>query len=301
MKKLIILLAGLSIFLINILMANECAQIHDTHNVGHQFYEALVATPKDAIVKGAVATKELGKDVAAAVSASTAKKDLKDAAKELVIEAPVKTAQAFKNGTLKAVEGTKNGAKAAYNIIIRKPAHKIKDVAHQVANSDFVQGTKEGIIDLGEQFADAGNDLVDASKSGAHKVYHVMIEKPAGAIKAAAHYLVHGSDEKKHECTHCDACVMVLPAPLLNYEKDNGLRNKSPHVTTIAVMPMSWVNSSTQTVVADNTEIDEEIDLEFIMDSPCQLIEDRYTLSEKTIKRLIKAYQSLQDDIITQR
>ena len=308
MKKLIIILAGLTISPMNIVFGNDCIQKHDTHNVGHQFYEALIETPKDAIVKGAVATKELGKDVVEALSSSNAPHDLKNAAKELVIDAPVKTGQAIKNGTLKAVESTKNGAKAAYNVIIRKPAYKIKKVAEDVVNSDFVQGTKETFIELGEQFAEAGHGLVDATKYGAHKVYHVAIEKPVGAVKAAAHYFAHEHEEEhNHTCTNCDVCVMILPSPLrasqsLEFINNDSRATLTPNVTTIAVMPMSWVNGSVRIVTADNPpSVDEEIDLEFMVDVPCQLTEDRYSLSEKTLNQLAEAYQLVKDDLRSQR
>ncbi len=102
MKKLLILPILLSLNTLN--ATHDCTQLHthDTHNVGHQFYDALVETPKDAIVRGAVATKDLTKTVAAAVVFSNAAHELKDAAKELVIDTPVKTARAIKNGTIKA-------------------------------------------------------------------------------------------------------------------------------------------------------------------------------------------------------
>jgi hypothetical protein len=302
MKKFIILLMGLTIFLFNIVvLGDECAHVHNTHNVTHQFYEALIQTPKDAIVKGAVATKDLGKDVAIAVYNSDAPAELKNAAKELVIEAPVKTGIAIKNGALKAVEGVKKGAKAAYNVVIRKPIHKIKDTAHTIANSEFVQETKQEISDLGGQFADAGNDVVQATKSGAQKVYTVMVQKPIGAVKAAAHYLAHGDEHehKEHQTeTEQNICVLVLPAPFASPHTAS-FESRPTNLTTIAVVPLSLVNGSVKVVAADDSgESDEEIDLEFIMDTPCQLTEDRYELSEKTVKRLAKAYQSIKDDIL---
>lgn len=264
MKKLIILLTGLGIFLINIMIAHECAQVHNTDNVGHQFYEALIETPKDAIVKSAVATKELGKDVVAAIAHSNAPSDFKQAAKELVIETPVKTAEAVKNGTLKAVEGTKKGAQSAYNTIIRRPITKIKNAATHVAN----------------------------------KVYHVIIEKPVGAVKAAAHYLAHADDNLRHD-QYSDICVMVLPTPLMvSQNSDDIVPSTIAKVTTVAVMPLSWVNGSKQFIATDNQMDHDEIDLEFILETPCQLHDDEYELSEKTLKRLAKAYQSLNNDII---
>ena len=86
MKKLLTLSILLSLNTLN--GTHDCTQLHthDTHNVGHQFYDALVETPKDAIVRGAVATKDLTKTVAAAVVFSNAAHELKDAAKELVVD-----------------------------------------------------------------------------------------------------------------------------------------------------------------------------------------------------------------------
>src|SRR5437868_6547977 len=109
MKNLLILSLLLSINCAT--FSEECKQLHthDTHNVWHQFYDALIETPKDAIVKGAVATKDLTKTVAAAVVLSNAAHELKNAAKELVIDTPVKTATAIKNGTLKAYDASKEG------------------------------------------------------------------------------------------------------------------------------------------------------------------------------------------------
>ena len=51
MKKLLILPILLSLNTLN--ATHDCTQLHthDTHNVGHQFYDALVETPKDAIVR----------------------------------------------------------------------------------------------------------------------------------------------------------------------------------------------------------------------------------------------------------
>lgn len=308
MKNLVIVLAGVTIFLINIAYGTECVHTHDTTNVSHQFYDALIETPKDAIVKGAVATKDLSKEVASAVVSSHAAHNLKEAAKELVIEAPVKTAYAIKNGTVKAFDATKEGAKVVYNVAVRRPAHAIKNAAHDVVQSDFVQGTKEAFVEIGEQIAEAGHDAVDATKYGAHKVYHVVIEKPVGAVKAAAHYLANSDDEEAHvTCVDCETCVMILPAPFMTAKSlesmnDGTNRVLVPNLTTIAVMPMSWVNGSIQTVSAENLKpIQEEIDIEFLMDTPCQLTEGSYSLSEKTIHKLIESYQAVQADLLNQK
>lgn len=212
MKKLLVLAA---LFSINVITCNhECTQphTHDTHNVGHQFYDALVETPKDAIVKGAIATKDLTKTIAAAVVFSNAAHELKDAAKELVIDTPVKTAKAIKNGTLKAYDTTKQGAKIVYNNAVVKPARAINHAAHEVAESDFVQGTKETAIEVGEQFKEVGQDIWGVTKNGIKRAYHVLIEKPVGAVKAAGHYLAHGDtahdDHEEHE--HVNATVATF-------------------------------------------------------------------------------------------
>lgn len=196
MKKILILLTGVLIFVLNTAFGDECKQIHhhDTHNVGHQFYDALIETPKDALVKGAVATKDLTKAVAATVVFSNAAHELKDAAKELVIDTPVKTAKALKNGTIKAYDATKDGAKIVYKNAVVKPARAIKYAAQEVA-----EGTKETMIEVGEEVKEVSHDIWDATKSGVKKVYHVFIEKPVGAVRAAGHYLVHGDED---EITH---------------------------------------------------------------------------------------------------
>ena len=105
MKKILILLTGLMIFIINVTFGTDCItnqkplHTHDTTNVSHQFYDALVETPKDALIKGVVATK-----------------DFAVAATELVVETPLKTFAALKNGTLKTLIATKNGIAKAYQL-----------------------------------------------------------------------------------------------------------------------------------------------------------------------------------------
>lgn len=307
MKKLVIILAGATIFLLNTVHGTECIHAHDTTNVSHQFYDALIETPKDAIVKGAVATKDLGKEVASTVASSDAAQDLKEAAKELVIEAPVKTAYAIKNGAVKAYDATKEGAKVVYNVAVKKPAHAIKNVAHDVAHSEFVQGTKEAAVELGEQFAEAGHDVVDATKFGAHKVYHVIIEKPVGAVKAAAHYLAHGDE---HEATEVapvnqDVCVMVLQTPLIAHRSlDYSNAHEqlkvgfADNITTVSVMPSVLTNATAQVVTADNQIIaQQQVGVEFLVDSPCLLTDDNYSLSASTLKQVEKAYNAIKADL----
>ena len=191
MEKLLIFLTGLTIFLINVALATEIVthhntvvHAHDTHNVGHQFYDALIETPKDAMVKGAIATKDLGKEVAATVAVSPATRNLKEATKELVIGAPVKTAHALKNGAIKILDATKSGAATVYRVAIKQPAHAIKE-------SDFVQGTKETFIEVGEQIKEVGYDA-----------YVLAIQRPIGALKAAGHYMAHGDEHEEH--SHSD-------------------------------------------------------------------------------------------------
>lgn len=306
MKKLVIVLAGVAIFLINVAYGTECVHTHDTTNVSHQFYDALIETPKDAIVKGAIATKDLGKEVASTVVSSHAAHNLKEAAKELVIEAPVKTAYAIKNGTVKAYDATKEGAKVVYNVAVRKPAHAIKSAAIDVAHSDFVQGTKETVVEIGEQFAEAGHDVVDATKYGAHKVYHVVIEKPVGAVKAAAHYLAHGDEHKVDEvATDHDVCVMVLQTPLIAHrsldysDAQEHLRvGFADNVTTVSVMPSVLTNATAQVVSADNQVIaQQQVNVDFLVDSPCLLTDDNYSLSSSTLKHVEKAYNAIKADL----
>ncbi len=321
MKKLFIVLTGYFIFIMNVAfmnvaLATECVQPHTSNNVGHQFYEALVETPRDAIVKGAVATKELGQNVGAALVASNAAHNLKDAGKELVVDTPVKTAQAIKNGSINAYDKTKEGAAIAYDktkvgaaiaydTVIRKPAHKIKNTAKEVANSDFVQGTKETFVDIGEQFAEFGHDVADATKSGAHKVYHIMIEKPVDAIKRAARYFTHKKDEHKINVAASPICVMILPAPLLTARSLEAVTHNqnprdvaTPHATTISVMPLSWVDGSVQVYADDSVKSDDEIGVEFMMDVPCQI--EEYSLSASTLDKLADTYKSIQNDLSQQ-
>ena len=136
MKKLLILLTGVAIFIINVSYGNDCTtnpnplHTHDTTNVGHQFYDALVETPKDALVKGGVATK-----------------DFAVATAELLVETPLKTLTAIKNGALKALIATKNGITKGYQIMVKKllliakettieMGHRIKSAGHTLAHGD---------------------------------------------------------------------------------------------------------------------------------------------------------------------
>lgn len=302
MKKLIILLTGLTIFLINIACAEICIHRHDTHNVGHQFYDALIETPKDALVKGAHATK----DLASTVVKSDAAHDLKDAAKELIIEAPIKTAYAIKNGTVKVYDATKRGVKTVYHVAVEKPALAIKEAAHTVANSQVVQGTKEAIVEVGEQFAEVGHDMVDATKYGAQKAYKVAIEKPVGAVKAAAHYLAHGEEPLVGvaECEQ-EVCVMVLQTPsIANRALEYGDAQEqlnlqvSDAITTVSVMPATFADISSRVVT---NEHDQQVGVEFIIDTPCLLTENADALSIDTLRQIEKTYNAIKADLTHQK
>ena len=107
---------------------------------------------------------------------------------------PVKTAKAIKNGTIKAYDSTKEGPHLVIENAVVKPADAIKHAAHDIAESDFVQGTKETAIEVGQQFKEAGEDAWTATKYGVRPVYHLLVEKPVGAVKAAGHYLAHGDE-----------------------------------------------------------------------------------------------------------
>lgn len=297
MKKLIILLTGLTIFLLNVACADECIHKHDTTNVGHQFYDALIETPKDALVKGAYATK----DLASTVVQSNAAHNLKDAAKELIIEAPIKTAYAIKNGTVKVYDATKRGVKTVYHVAVEKPAHAIKEAAHTVAHSQVVQGTKEAMVEVGEQFAEVGHDVVDATKYGAQKAYHVAIEKPVGAVKAAAHYLAHG-DEAAAPVVECEqeVCVMVLQTPsIANRALEYGDTQEhlnvqvSDTITTVSVMPVTFADVSSRVLTNEHNQ---QVGVEFIVDTPCLLTESDDALSIDTLKQIEKTYNAIKAD-----
>lgn len=306
MKKILILLTGLMIFVLNVAFGHECKEphVHDTHNVGHQFYDALVETPKDAIVKGAVATKDLGKAAAATVIFSNAAHELKDAAKELVIETPIKTAYAIKNGTIKMYDLTKRGAKIAYNVAIQKPAHAIRETAHEIADSDFVHGTKETAVEVGQQFAEVGHDVWNLAKEGAHKVYHVAIEKPIGAVKAAGHYLAHGDEHETHEHA-CNTCVMVLQTPLLVthepscdcVEVETLAPLSSHNLTTVTILP-AYVSSNVQTFADQNVKnAHQGFCVELLVDTPADMCNINYKLSEKTLNLIDKTYDAIRADL----
>ncbi|CAN5131295.1 hypothetical protein BH09DEP1_BH09DEP1_3760 [soil metagenome] len=317
MNKLLTLSLLLSVS--NITVTNECLHTHDTNNVGHQFYDALVETPKDAIVKGAIATKDLTKTVAAAVVYSSAAHELKDAAKELVVDAPVKAAIAIKNGALKAYDSTKEGAKVVYENAVVKPAHAIKNTAHDIAESDFVQGTKETAVEVGEQFAEAGQDAWDATRSGARSVYHVLVEKPVGAVKAAGHYLAHGDEcviEHNHAHAHKTAVVpttRVLPtahekfvvvgdAPVVTQTDvicpTHAIKSQShKHLTTVSVMsPAIAENVVPGMSPAINAVHDPKLNIEFLINAEPRA-NSTIALSENTLKQLSEAYDSVAFDL----
>lgn len=134
MKKLLLSFLMATISMVNFAIAIECnapeMHEHDTNNVGHQFYDALVETPKDALVHTANAGREL--------AIATA---------ELVVEAPLKTIMALKNGALKAIIKTKNGIIKGYQTMIKKPfvlakkptsemGHRIKSASQTLAHGD---------------------------------------------------------------------------------------------------------------------------------------------------------------------
>lgn len=311
MKKIIILLTGIMIFVLNVAFGHECKEIHvhDTHNVGHQFYDALVETPKDALVKGAVATKDLSKAVAATVVYSNAAHELKDAACELVIDTPVKTAKAIKNGVIKAYDSSKEGAKIVYKNAIVKPAHAIKNTAHEVIESDFVQGTKETAIEVGEQFKEVGQDVWSATKSGIKQAYHILVEKPVGAVKAAGHYLAHGDEDEviNHHAAHstkipseryvivrdepCFACTEVVEP-----HKTVPLGKRQP-ITTVSVMTPEIAQHVIPGLPVQVSNNDAHVKLEFIILDKQKNAASKVALSEKSLNLLNQAYDSVCNDI----
>lgn len=105
MKKLLILLTGLAIFVLNVALGNDCAidhsptHIHDSTNVAHQFYDALIETPKDALIKVGQGTEEL------------------------IVETPVKMLVAIANGVAKT-----------YQVVVKKPLIIIKEAATEIGH-----------------------------------------------------------------------------------------------------------------------------------------------------------------------
>lgn len=310
MKKLLVLS---SLLLLNTLTYNhECIQPHphDTHNVGHQFYDALVETPKDAIVKGAVATKDLAKTVAAAVVFSNAAHELKDAAKELVIDTPVKTAKAIKNGTLKAYDSTKEGAKVVYNNAIVKPAHAITHVAHDIAESDFVQGTKETAIEVGQQFKEVGQDAWSVTKSGIKRAYHVLVEKPVGAVKAAGHNLAHGDETTHqhhvHEHTHEKFIIIyedhaMIEADLICHDCETQTQAITTPITSISVMSPKVAQTIMPGVYIEaNDMVDPQLNIEYVVNIDSRTNTTK-ALSNSTLKQLSQAYDSVAFDLTNQK
>lgn len=310
MKKLLTLSLLLSVN--SATFSNDCKHTHDTHNVGHQFYDALIETPKDAIVKGAVATKDLTKTVAAAVVYSNAAHELKDAAKELVIDTPVKTAQAIKNGTLKAYDSTKAGAKVVYKNAVVKPARAIKNAAHDIAESEFVQETKETAVEVGEQFAEVGHDVWDATKSGVKRVYHVLVEKPVGAVKAAGHYLAHSDEYAAAEAQKAtihntrilipqEKYVAICDSPVVTQTQthcptqDIQLQTEK-HLTTVSVMSPEVAKNVLPGVPVAQNHIDSQLSIEFVLDVQPRA-NSTIALSENTLKQLSEAYDSVAYDL----
>jgi hypothetical protein len=300
-------------------LSNECntnphlAHTHDTHNVSHQFYDALVETPKDAIVKGAVATKDLTKTVAAAVVFSNAAHELKDAAKELVIDTTIKTAHAIKNGAIKTYDSTKEGAKVVYNNAVVKPAHAINHAAHAVADSDFVQGSKETAEEVGAQFKEVGQDMWSATKTGIKRAYHILVEKPVGAVKAAGHYLAHGDEQLITPVINTIArekFVMIHEHPVAlqaDLECDHHVINPGVAVpqthasfTTISVMSPALAQEILPGVyVEGNDSVDPKLKLEYLLRLD-NITNSNKALSDSTLKLLSQAYDSVASDLCLQ-
>lgn len=312
MKKILILLTGFMIFVLNVAFGHECKEIHthDTHNVGHQFYDALIETPKDALVKGAVATKDLTKAVAATVVFSNAAHELKDAAKELVIDTPVKTAYAIKNGALKAYDSTKEGAKTVYENAVVKPAHTIKHVAYDIAESDFVQGTKETAVEVGQQFKEAGQDAWDATKSGVKRVYHLLVQKPIGAVKAAGHYLAHGDEDEiiHHHPSHSaiipsEKYVMVCDEPCLACTEvvastnANGVCPQSQRpITTVSIMTPEIAQTIIPGLPSQLLNNTSSVKVELLV-ARNKNANPNVALSEKSLNLLSQTYDSVALDL----
>lgn len=192
MKNILTLATSLALLGNSVLIATDCLtkqnpiHTHDTTNVGHQFYDALVETPKDALVKGGHASAELARATA-----------------ELVVETPLKTLSALKNGTLKALIATKNGIIKGYQIMIKKPliiakeatvemGHRIKSAGHTLAHGDdheehehfepSVATFDEIYVLVIEETRPASVDPKDQSKQEATKArntnYKVMVVSP---------------------------------------------------------------------------------------------------------------------------
>lgn len=307
-------------------LSNECntnphlGHTHDTDNVSHQFYDALVETPKDAIVKGAIATKDLTKTVAAAVVFSNAAHELKDAAKELVVDTPVKTAHAIKNGAIKTYDSTKEGAKVIYNNAVVKPAHAINHVAHAVAGSDFIQGSKETAEEVGAQFKEVGQDAWSVTKTGIKRAYHILVEKPVGAVKAAGHYLAYGDEQLvtpvinpavlDHNPTAREKFVMIHEYPVAlqaDLECDHhvinpgvGLPQTHAPFTTISVMSPALAQEILPGVyVEGNDSVEPKLKLEYLLRLD-NITNSNKALSDSTLKLLSQAYDSVASDLCHQ-
>ena len=290
----LILSAAFSISLLT--LATEPVRTNDTSNVGHQFYDALVQTPAEALTHVGHATQ----DVASAIANSDAGQELKTAGKQLAVEAPVKAAYAVKNGLVKAAHATADGAKAVYEVTIERPAHAVKEVAHKAINSDFVQGTKETAVELGEQFKDAGVQVKDATVYGAKKAYHVLVQKPVGAIKAAAHYLAHSDEQQLAQTPACQhpnickqtneqICVAILPKATDPYNNEIG------RVETINLCegrPYSHVEMAPAPVAHTH-----EVILQFEVDTPRHIDLSNEPLSHATMHKVADAFNAIKTDL----
>lgn len=292
-KNKLILITGLSISLLSI-QATEPAHNNDTQNVGHQFYDALIQTPAEALTHVGHATK----DVASAIANSDAGQELKTAGKQLAVEAPVKAGYAIKNGVVKAAQATAQGARIAYDVAIKKPAYAVKDAAEQAANSDFVQGTKETALELGEQFKEAGEQVRDATVYGARKVYRILVQKPVGAIKAAAHYLTHSEDELHPSviCSHPNKCmqtneqIYVAIVPKASEPVDEVGRLETIHVNN--GKPYSHLETA-PTPAAHN----HDVILQFEVETPHQIDLSKEPLSHSTMHKIADAFNAIKKDL----
>ena len=218
MNKLLIIFFGLMIFVLNIAVATESrdAHTHDTENIGHQFYDALITTPKDALVNAGTATK----DLAVTVANSDAAQDLKHAGKQLVVDAPVKTGHALHNSAKKAYEVTASGAQTVYEKVVIPPAQAIKEKAQEVANSELVQNTKETVKDIAHRITQVSSSAFNSTANGIKKAYHVAIEEPVGAIKNALHNSRHNHSHN-HACSYQkqlapEVYVFIVETPLVD-------------------------------------------------------------------------------------
>ncbi len=289
----IILATGLS-FSILTLQATEPICTNDTSNVSHQFYDALVQTPAEALTHVGHATK----DVASAIANSDAGQELKTAGKQLAVEAPLKAGYAIKNGVIKAAQATAHTAQVAYEVAVRKPAHAVKDAAIRVAHSDVVQGTKETALELGEQFKDAGVQIKDATVYGARKVYRVLVQKPVGAVKAAAHYLAHSEDEMHPAavCQHPDQCsqsndqIYVAIVPKATDPIDEIGRLETIHVNN--GKPYSQVEMAPNPVNHSHDVI-----LQFEVETPHSIDLSNEPLSHHTMHKVADAFNAIKHDL----